>query len=113
VGVDVRELAGNMDGSVDAGEEGWIEVTVRNLLDYEARSVMGTVTCNDRAVTITDGLAWWGDILPNATKSSRPNGVGIRLSQENSSPLVVLDLALKWMDRAVAGITRAAESRSP
>ena len=98
VSVDVEETAGDMDGWLDSGERGRIEIVLENALGYEARAVNGIISSNQSGVSITDDHAWWPNIGNGSFGRSRPNHMEVELSQDIGESVVSIAILVRWID---------------
>lgn len=98
VGVDTCDTSGNLDGYIDAGEDGRIDLQLLNVGDYGAGSVLGVVSTSDPLATITDGLAWWGNIQNGTAEWSSANTFGIHISPQNRQDSLELSFLITWRD---------------
>ncbi|MBL7190491.1 S8 family serine peptidase [bacterium] len=65
---------GNGDGRADPGETVELEVTIQNSINAQiGENIYGTISCDDPAVTITNGTFFFGDMLPGAVNSNASN----------------------------------------
>lgn len=97
----VTESVGNMDGSLDSGETGMIQIVIRNILGEEARSVGGTITTNQSDVLVLYGNPYWGNIENGSSLDSSALPIKVQLLPQNDESTLLLTLLIVWRDTSL------------